>query len=74
MHEKKRIAKLLGLPGAEFRSVLVTTMRSVPEASIARSTASTFWESKADGAWLVGVTPSAVRTASAPEKASDNAV
>ena len=59
MNGKKRIAKLLGLPCAELRIVLVTTIRSVPAASIACSTVSIFREGKADGSWLAGVTPRA---------------
>jgi hypothetical protein len=62
--------KLAGWPGNEVRRVLITTMRSTPTSDIACSTVSMFAESEAERSWLVAVTPSAVRTASAPARAA----
>jgi hypothetical protein len=69
IHEKKRMSRLAGLPGNDVRRVLITTIRSTPAPDIACSTVSMFAESRAERSWLVAVTPSAVRTASAPARA-----
>jgi hypothetical protein len=73
IHEKNRMGSLAGLPGNGVRRVLITTIRSTPASDSACSTVSMFAESKAEGSWLVAVTPSAVRTASAPAKAAVSA-
>jgi aspartate oxidase len=70
IHEKKRMRRVADLPGDEVSSVLVTTIRSTPAVNIACSTVSIFSESRAERSWLVDVTPRAVRTASAPAKAT----
>ncbi|MCE3273012.1 MAG: transporter related [Ramlibacter sp.] len=71
--EKKRMRRLAGLPGSEVSRVLTITIRSTPASAIACSTVSMFAESDAERSWLVGVTPSAVSTASAPAKAAARA-
>jgi len=66
--EKKRMARLAGFPGGETTKVLMM-MRSTLAASMAASTSAKFSDSIAERSLLVGVTPRAVSTTSAPEKA-----
>jgi hypothetical protein len=70
IHEKKRNARLAGLPGMGASSVLITTIRSTPAANIDSSIVAMFAESKAERSELVDVSPRAVSTASAPVNAS----
>ena len=70
IHEKKRNARLAGLPGMDASSVLITTIRSTPAADIDSSIVAMFAESKAERSELVDVSPRAVSTASAPVNAS----
>jgi hypothetical protein len=72
-HEKKRMAWLADLPGAAARSVLITTIRSTPEAVIEASTVAILAESRAERSLLARVTPIAAMTVSAPENAAVSA-
>jgi len=69
-HEKKRMARLAALPGAETRSVLITKIRSQPAAVIEASTVGMLAESRAERSLLADVTPIAAMTVSASENAS----
>ena len=70
IHEKKRISRLVGVPGNEVSSVLITMMRSTPAAIMDSFTVAMFAESSAERSRVAAVTPRAVSTASVPENAS----
>lgn len=70
IHEKKRISRLAGCPGNEFKSVLIMIMRSTPAVIIDSFTVAIFAESSARRLFVVAVTPRAVSTAFVPENAS----
>ncbi len=72
-HEKKRNARLAGLPGSDASSVFITIIRSTPAANIDSSIVAMLAESKAERSALVEVNPMAVSTASAPANASVSA-
>ena len=73
IQEKKRMARLAGCPGSEVSNVLIMRIRSTPAVNIDSSIATMFADSSAEISLVAAVTPSAVRTASAPEKASTRA-
>lgn len=70
IHEKKRISRLVGVPGNEVSSVLITMMRSTPAAIMDSFTVAMFAESSAERSRVAAVTPRAVSSASVPENAS----